>query len=305
MRRDPVLAAAIRAIPGWSGTSRVRVTPLETGITNRNFRVDLDGSSYVVRVAGRDTELLGIDREAERAAAEAAAAVGVGPEVVAFLPEHGCLITRFVEGAPVPPQELRRDEVLAGVVASIRAFHGAAPIPGSFSPFEVVLAYRDVARARGVSIPAIHERLLELADEIRTALGKAPLPARPCHNDLLNANFIRQGDRVLIVDYEYAGMGDPFFDLGNFSVMNDLPEEAQLRLLELYFGEVTPARRARLGLMRIMSDFREAMWGVVQQGISTLPFDYVGYADRHFDRCGRNAGDPRYERWLQDAAEAA
>jgi thiamine kinase-like enzyme len=96
-------------------------------------------------------------------------------------------------------------------------------------------------------------------------------------------------------------MGDLFFDLGNFSINNGISERAQERLLELYFGAVRPTGRARLKLMRVMSDFREAMWGVVQQGISTLDFDYVGYADRHFARCLESAGDERFGAWLEDA----
>jgi thiamine kinase-like enzyme len=108
----------------------------------------------------------------------------------------------------------------------------------------------------------------------------------------------------VIVDYEYAGMGDRFFDLGNFSINNGISDDARERLLEGYFGRATPANRARLHLMQIMSDFREAMWGVVQQGISTLDFDYVDYAERHFDRCLRAAGDDRFGAWLGDAPGA-
>ena len=105
-----------------------------------------------------------------------------------------------------------------------------------------------------------------------------------------------------LVDHEYAGMGDRYFNLGNLSINNGLSEDAQERLLQLYFGEVTDGHRARLGLMRIMSDFREAMWGVVQQGLSTLDIDYVAYAQMHFDRLARSMADPRFERWLADAA---
>jgi thiamine kinase-like enzyme len=129
-----------------------------------------------------------------------------------------------------------------------------------------------------------------------------PLSDRPCHNDLLNANFLLDGDHVWIVDFEYGGMGDPFFDLGNLSINNGLSPEAQELLLRLYFGDVTDAQRARLQLMRIVSDFREAMWGVVQQAISTLEFDYVGYADRHFARCLASASDGRFGSWLDAAA---
>lgn len=287
-------------MPGWSQAGRLEVTAISGGITNRNFRVDVDGDTFVVRIAGRDTELLGIDREAEHSAAEAAAAVGVGPEVVAFLPELNSLVTRFVQGEPVPVEAMRERDTLRVVVQAIRAFHLGPALPSTFSPFRVVEAYRDTAARRGVHIPDVFGALLDRAREIEEALGG--FTPRRCHNDLLNANFIRRGERVFIVDYEYAGMGDPFFDLANFSVNHSFHDESDRALLERYFGEVTASRRGRLKLMRIMSDFREGMWGVVQQGLSSLDFDYVDYADRHLERCRRNSEDSRYEGWLRDAA---
>ncbi len=298
---EPELAAVIEALPGASA-GRVAVAPLASGITNRNFRVDLPGSSVVVRLFGRDTELLGIDRGAERSAAEAAARSGVAPEVVAFLPELGALVTRFVEAERLPPERLERRDVLVEVVRSVRAIHAMDPIPASFDPFRVVREYRRIAEERGVPPPSAYQDALRVADRIRDAFRAAPMPTVPCHNDLLNANFLWRDGRVLIVDYEYAGMGDPFFDLGNLAVNNGLSEAAQHLLLELYFGEVTPARAARLALMRIVSDLREAMWGVVQQAISALEVDYAEYGDRHFARCLESAADARFEDWLSQAA---
>ncbi|MGQ0668630.1 MAG: phosphotransferase [Actinomycetota bacterium] len=300
---DPALEAAIRAVPAWEGLDPAEVTPITLGITNRNFRVDIGGESFVVRLSGKDTDLLGIDRAAECEAATAAAAVGVAPEVFAFLSDHGALITRFVEGTSIPEETLQGEEVLEKVVASVRAIHEGPPIPSTFDAFRVVEDYREVAESRNVQIPDGYGTAHRLAAEIEAAFGAAPMPPRPCHNDLLNANFIMRNDRVFIVDYEYAGMGHLFFDLGNFSINNGLPEEAQATLLRLYFGEVTPSHAARLKLMRIMSDFREAMWGVVQQGLSTFDFDYVAYAQKHFARCLESAEDERFATWLRDATE--
>lgn len=299
---DPDLAAVVAAVPAWAGAEPV-VSPLEGGITNRNFRVDVRGESFVVRLSGRDTELLGIDRAAEHRAATAAAEAGVAPDVFGFLPEHGALVTRFVQANPLPTGDLERPEILAQVVASVKAIHGMRPIPSTFDAFAAVRAYRTVADEHGVAIPSAYDAALGFAERIERAFGRAPVPVRPCHNDLLNANFLVKEGRVLIVDYEYAGMGDLFFDLGNFSINNGISKDAQMNLLELYFGGVTPAHEARLNLMRIMSDFREAMWGVVQQGLSTLDFDYVDYANRHFARCLESAGEHRFETWLEDAAK--
>jgi thiamine kinase-like enzyme len=300
---DPALAAVLAAIPAWDG-SEPSITPITIGITNRNFKVDIAGESFVVRLSGKDTDLLGIDRGAENAAASAAAEAGVAPQVFAYLPELGALITRFVQGAHLPEEDLRREDVLRPVVRSVKAIHAGGSIPSAFPAFRIVEDYREIAAERGVPSPASFDEVHAKANEIEAAFAKRPLPDRPCHNDLLNANFLLDGNHVWIVDFEYGGMGDVFFDLGNLSINNGLTPDAQELLLRLYFGAdaVSDAHRARLQLMRIMSDFREAMWGVVQQAISTLEFDYVGYAGRHFDRCLSNATDDRFGDWLRAAA---
>src|SRR5207245_2168492 len=127
------------------------------------------------------------------------------------------------------------------------------------------------------------------------ARGSQPLV--PCHNDLLNANFLDDGE-IRIVDWEYAGMGDRFFDLANFSVNHEFNIEDDRRLLGAYFGEVREADLAALRLMRFMSDFREAMWGVLQGGISDLDFDFKGYAAKHFARMEATAAAPEFEKYL-------
>jgi thiamine kinase-like enzyme len=298
---DPALGAVIAAIPEWDGLEP-DVTPITIGITNRNFKVEIGGEWFVVRLSGKDTDLLGIDRAAENEAASAAAAAGVAPEVYAYLPDHGALITRFVDGGHIPEEDLQREDVLAAVIRSVKAIHRCPPIPSSFPVFRIVEEYREIAAERGVASPPAFDDVHAKAEDIEAAFAKHPLADRPCHNDLLNANFLLDGDHVWIVDYEYAGMGDLFFDLGNLSINNGLSIESQELVLRLYFGDVTDAQRARLQLMRIMSDFREAMWGVVQQAISSLDFDYVDYADRHFARCLTTASDDRFGEWLRAAA---
>jgi aminoglycoside phosphotransferase (APT) family kinase protein len=299
---DPQLDTAIGAVSEWAGC-RIAATPITAGITNRNFRVDVDDETFVVRLAGVDTHLLGIDRASEHAAGRAAAAAGVGPEIFKYLPHLGCLITRFVQGASIPTEDLERQEILASVVGSIRAFHACPTIPSTFPVFRICESYARLAAERGVSVPKEWDDAHTTGARIESAMSRAPMMPVPCHNDLLNANFLLDGAHTWIVDYEYGGMGDPFFDLGNLSINNGLSEEAQNTLLRLYFGAPRDVHRARLALMRIVSDMREAMWGVLQQAISTLDFDYVDYADRHFSRLLRNAEDPRFRDWLDGASE--
>lgn len=303
MGPDPQLDAVIAAVPEWRGHEPT-ITPIEAGRTNRNYRVEVGSATFFLRLSHEDTALLGIDRVAEYEAALAAAASGVGPEVVAHLPEHGCLITAWVAGEPLAEGDMEQESVLADVARVVSTIHAGPALPATFDAFRIVEAYRRVSAERGVPIPQAYGPAHAHAERIEAAFARAPVPACPCHNDLLSDNFLRGTDGFWLVDYEYSGMGDPFFDLGNLSINNGLSEASQETLLRLTFGEPTQAHRARLQLMRIMSDYREAMWGVIQQGLSTLDIDYVAYADRHFERLLRSMADERFERWLEQAAEA-
>ena len=292
----------LNRVPGWTDRARV-LRSLDGGITNRNLLVDVDGALFVLRLTGTDTHLLGIDRTVERVANTRAAGLGIAPEVVFFLEPEQYLVTRFVPGEAIPIEEMGNPEVIAPIVPMLRAFHDSRPLPGEFDCFRIPATSAENARARGVEIPPTFEKAAERAREIEAAFDASPEPRVACHNDLLNANFLRDGQRVWLLDWEYAGMNDRFFDLGNYAVNNELDNDAEDALLIAYFGDVTPRRRARLTLMKIMSDLREAMWGVVQQGISTLDFDYVGYAAKHFDRLLTNATDAGYGALLDAAAE--
>jgi thiamine kinase-like enzyme len=282
-----------RIFPG-----RVRsVEPLGGGITNHNFRIELDDETLVLRVAGKDTDLLGIDRLTERDASVAAAELGVGPDVVGFVEPEGYLVTRFIEGRPIPIEEMRRPELVRQVAETLRRVHGGPPIPGAFSSFRVVELYAETANAYGATVPDDFVWAMGIAERIEDA--RRGVGAVPCHNDLLNANFLDDGRAIRIVDWEYAGMGDRFFDLANFSINHEFGDDSNAALLEAYFGELRDEDARALRLMRFMSDFREAMWGVLQQGISQLDFDFVAYATEHFERLRRTAAEPAFQEALE------
>jgi thiamine kinase-like enzyme len=274
------------------------VETLGGGITNHNFKISLADGTYVLRIAGRDTSLLGIDRVVEYEASLAAAAVGVGPEVVSFVEPEGFLVTRFIDGEIVPVERMREPETIRRVAQALRAVHRGPSLPARFLSFRVVEDYRSTAFAHGAEVPPPYAWARQVARRIERARGV--FAERPCHNDLLNANFIDDGTHIRIVDWEYAGMGDVFFDLANFSINHGLGPDERRRLLEAYFGELRPADERALELMRFMSDFREAMWGVVQGAVSELDFDFAGYANEHFARLQATAAEPAFERALGD-----
>jgi thiamine kinase-like enzyme len=271
------------------------------GITNRNFRVVLGEREYVVRRPGKDTDLLGIDRAAERLANDAAAQLGLAPAVAAALGE--LLVTEYVTCSPLTAREVAED--VETIARALRAFHDSdVLLPVRFDVPDLLDAYAAIVRARGGDTPPHYVEAQAVAGRIAAVL---PLrDPRPCHNDLLPGNLIRAKDdgRVLIVDWEYAGMGDPRFDLGNLAVNNELDEAGEERLLRAYYGvPASDGERAALKLMRVLSDAREAAWAVVQTHISELDFDFDGYARKHFERMRAAAAAPPFEEWLAAARD--
>ncbi len=303
----PDLGELLARLEPLLGRASSAPVPLSGGITNRNYRLRLGEHDCVLRLPGRNTELLGIDRAAERLAAERAASLGIGPELLYADPD--CAVTAFVAGTRVEPDELRADP--APVARALRAFHDSRlELPVRFWTPDLLRVYAQTVRERVGRLPAAYERAQALVEQIAAAL---PLDHPvPCHDDLLAGNLIRTPDAVLLVDWEYAGIGHRYFDLGNLAVNNGFDEAAELRLLEAYFGDRVGGtaggarpldpRLAALRLYRLVSDAREAAWGVVSGLVSELDFDFAAYADEHFERLERAAADQRQlEGWLNAA----
>jgi thiamine kinase-like enzyme len=289
----------LKRIRQFDGIQSLEVEELAGGITNRNYKITADGESFVLRLGGNETQYLGIDRKTEYQCNALAWKVGVAPEPIAFLEPEGYILARFISGRGIPAVEIGTQENIEGVVQSMKAYHALEFFPGTFSPFRVAEQYADTARKFHVKLPEKLERYLAKSREIETVLYRAPLQPRPCHNDLLNGNFINDGTRLRILDWEYAGMGDIFFDLGNFAVQHEFSDGQDESLLRAYFGTPTDSQRAHQKLMKIMSDLREAMWAQVQRGVSKLDFDYKGYGQQYFDRFEANTSGSEYNAWLR------
>lgn len=295
------LSPILNRLPLFAGQSDLKIVELSGGITNRNYKIKTaDGQAFVLRVGGNDTGLLGIDRRAEYGCTLAASRVGVAPEPVAFLEPEGYLVTRFVSGVGLPAETIGSAENIRRVVGAIKTYHALDGFPGSFSPFRVVESYLPISRQYQAPLPQNIDWFLATSTEIETAMLGDPFRPTPCHNDLLNGNFLDDGAGIRILDWEYGGMGDRFFDLGNFSAQHGFDEEQAELLLREYFGAPTQAQRARLQLMKIMSDMREAMWAMVQCNVSQIEFDYVGYGQKYFDRIEAAAKGKSYRRWLAE-----
>jgi len=289
----------LQRVPEFANRDDLTITELTGGITNKNYKITADGEAFVLRMGGNETKHLGIDRAVEYECSRLAAQIGVAPEPTAFLEPEGYIVARFISGKGIPAGEIGTEENIKRVLESIKAYHAIEKFPGSFSPFRVAEEYAETARSFNVKLPDKMDWYLERSREIEKAMyGREPLQLRPCHNDLLNGNFIDDGRRIRILDWEYAGMGDIFFDLGNFAIQHEFNDEQDEILLKAYFGQPTDSQRAHQKLMKIMSDLREAMSAQVQIGVSQLDFDYKGYGQKYFDRFEASVSQPIYKNWL-------
>lgn len=260
---------------------QVRVEPLRGGITNANFLIDLGDEKVVVRISGENTELLGINRRHEMAAHHLASSIGIAPEVLTNSETKGWMVTRFVTGRPIPPSELASEPMLSEFVKTLRRLHRAGSIGMEFNPFSIIRNYHEIAASRDVVEPFDYPAASSVLDRIGAVRTFAPTAF--CHNDLLNGNLLYDGE-IRILDWEYAGMGDPFFDLANFSVNQELPASSDENLLRHYFESCDDSLTAVLALMKMVSELRETMWGVVQRAVSTLDIDFAAYCQERSER---------------------
>jgi len=302
------LEEALARVPILREAKDIKTTLLSGGITNLNYKIDTDGKSYVLRIIGADTDKLGIRRDVEHQANLEAGRLGVAPEVVYFIEPEGYLLTRFIKGKNIPPEEIRKPENIVRVVRKLRLFHTRAPeLKGEFNAFRRVEWLTGVSKSKNCKFPFDFDWILQKMHEVEQALLKDPYVPTPCHDDLLNLNWIDEDvpgeiGELRLLDWEYAGMGDIFYDLANFSHHHRLSDDQVRLLLQQYFGEVTQKNFARLKLMWPMSEIHEAMWGTTQTGISQLDEDFQGYADLWFGRVRQHVTDPRWDQWLKDVA---
>jgi thiamine kinase-like enzyme len=259
----------------------VAIERIGGGITNHNFVVRAGGAVYVARLC-EDRPVLGIDRRNEVVCQRAAGRLGLAPEVMHE--EPGLLLSRFVEGRTLAAADLREPAYLPRVAAVLQRLHQSRDtLTGevlSFCPFQVIRTYARTAVRLGAERPAEFEGLLDDAQ----GLSRRIAPFRPvlCHNDLLPANFIDDGHRLWLVDWEYAGMGHPSFDLANLAANAGFDDDQEAELIAAYRGRVEPDDLAELRIYRAASLLREALWATIQTVASDIDFDYRRYAAEHF-----------------------
>src|SRR5437870_11561359 len=246
----------------WPGSER-RVSPIAAGLTNQNFRVEVDGRPFFVRLPGASTDLLAVDRANELHNTRAAAEAGVGPRVVAADPETGAFALEWVNGRTMSNEAFAAPGTPQRIAAALRRLHAGPRFRDDFDMFRLSEYYLGVVDQRSIRVPDAYLDALPKVTLIEGALLLHPLPTVPCHNDLLAENYLDDGRKLWIVDYEYSGNNDPTFELGNTAQELDFDAARQEELCAAYFGDATPALLARMRLQMIMSDVGRTLWAAI------------------------------------------
>ncbi len=288
MTGGAAVAARRRALglPCWRGP--VSAEPLGGGITNHNLLVADGAERYVVRVGG-DIPIHGILRFNELAASRAAHAAGLAPEIVHA--EPGVLVMRHVASRAFEEADVRMEENLARIVPLIRRCHRdvARAIRGpvlTFWVFQVNRSYAATLKDDRHRLTGDLGRLMAVNDALEGVIG--PIDLVLGHNDLLPGNLLDDGERLWLIDWEYAGFNTPLFDLANLASNNELAPAQEDWLLEAYFEHAPDeGLHRRYHAMKCASLLREALWSMVSETHSTLPVDYVAYTTKNLDRFER------------------
>jgi thiamine kinase-like enzyme len=292
---DDVLAA----VPELQDVAAVE--PLAGGLTNTNYKVTTGGGdAYVVRISGKDTGLLAIDRANEVHNTISASECGVGARFVASLPEHDALVLEFIRGAVLSADDLRRGDRLTLVADACRHLHTARRFSADFDMFDIQRGYIEVVRERGFRLP---ERYLDFEPQVRVleqAMRINPEATVPCNNDLLAENFIDVGGSLRLIDYEYSGNNEPCFELGNVWSEANLTLDQLEELVAAYFGRPLRNKVARARLWGLMSKYGWTLWASIQDGVSDLDFDFWGWGMEKYERAVSEFDGPDFERLLAE-----
>jgi thiamine kinase-like enzyme len=277
------------------------VTSLPGGLTNTNYRVRTDdGLDVVVRVSAPETGLLGVDRHAEHVNTLAAAVAGVGAPVIDYLEGQGVMVVGFLPGRTWTDGDVAAN--LPRLATALQRLHSGPAFLGRFDMFALRRRYLTIVRERGFRMPAGYAALESHAERLERAFALAPEPLVPCHNDLLAANVLDDGGDLRIIDYEYSGMNEPSFELGDAIAEAGLGEDALAELCSAYYGRNDDALVARAELWGWMARYGWVLWGMIQDSTSAIDYDFWQWSMTKLEPVERLAAGPRFDELLARVA---
>jgi thiamine kinase-like enzyme len=296
---EPELEALLDRVPVLQGLPRT-VVELPGGLTNQNLHVSTPAGDYVVRRFRGDGDLLGIDRDAEHLNSRAAAEAGVGAGVVDYRPELGLLVIDFIGGRTYDNAAFAEPGVIERVAHACRTLHRGPRFAGDFDMFRRQARYRATVAERGYRLFEGYDDFDDAFQRVRAALAGRQEPTVPCNNDLLAGNFVDDGQKLWLIDYEYSGNNDACFELGNTATECELDADQVEALATAYFGRPRRSRIARVRLQSLVSEYGWALWGAIQASASSLDFDFDAWGRERFEKAARTFTSPAFERLLEE-----
>ena len=296
-----IFEQAIEELPAWQGKTK-KISPLSGGLTNTNYLVEVEGTQYFVRFPGEGTELLAVNRENEYFNTKAAAETGVGPQVLYHLPKYNIMVLEFIEGETMSNEKLQAPVMPMRIAKSLKMLHKGPRFMTDFNMFRLTEYYLDICEQQEVTIPEGYPERIPTVDQIEKAMLINPLPTVPCNNDLLAENYIDDGQILRLIDYEYSGNNDPTFELGNTCQELGFDEDRIQELCTAYFGKLSSSMLARMKLNMIMSDVGWALWAAIQEKISSIEYDFWGWAIERWGRATEKMGSEEFPIWLDEVS---
>lgn len=282
----------------WKG-KEVSYEPLSGGITNHNYTCRVDGEKYVLRIPGAGTETF-IDRNHELSNSIATAKAGAAPVVLAAVPEIGAMVLPFIEGEVLHPDTVAADDTkVERIVENIRKVHENAVFEQETHVFEMTRRYIEMARNVDAFFPDDFDWMLRISERIENAMARNVPEPVACHNDLLSENFIVDPDgKVWILDWEYGGMNDPYFDLGDVAVEHPLSPAQHELIIKTYCGEMKYHRYCRMMLHQLTADLWWCQWAMIQDRLSKIDFDFYTYGLGRYGRFRENYYNRDFNKWI-------
>jgi thiamine kinase-like enzyme len=293
--------ALLARVPSLARQPR-QVAELTGGLTNRNFKVTTPDGVFVARLFADAGQLLAIDREHEYRNSLIAAAAGVGAPVIEYRPADRVLVLGYLDGRTLTNADVAEPATLARIAAACRALHAAGRFVCDFDMFEVQARYYATAATARIALPPGYDALQPAFGAARAALAVRDEGTVPCNNDLLAANFIDNGERIWLIDYEYSGNNDPCFELGNIAGECGLDTDATAHLVTRYYGRSRRSRIARARLFTLVSRYGWTLWGAIQHASSPLDFDFWAWAVERFEAAASGFTASGFDDLLTDVA---
>jgi thiamine kinase-like enzyme len=276
------------------------VSELPGGLTNRNYKVTTPAGAFVARISSGGSELLAIDRDCEHRNSVTAAAAGAGPPVIEYRPQDSLLIIGYLEGRTLAAADVAAEANLPRIAAACHRLHQGARFGNDFDMFDIQRRYLSAATSRGFKIPAGYDDLRPQCEAAEKALAGRPATTVPCHNDLLAANFIDDGDRIWLIDYELSGNNDPCFELGNIAAESYLDGDALAALVTAYYQRSSRGKIARARLLGLIGMYGWTLWGAIQHAASPIEYDFWGWAMERFERAAAGLTARTFTTLLED-----